>query len=134
MNRTKCKISRPVHVWTDLSLAENTRIAQNVKSPNMHTSQNIFLQLKIQVHDRSTAEHTWISPPCKFSHRVLYYFSSTYKSPQMSTSIHGKYIMNILLAYLQDLWLRRTRKEHNIKYPNLFPWSFSAKIHENHIL
>jgi hypothetical protein len=56
MNSTKCKISQPVHVWTDLSQAENTRIAQNVKSPNMHTSQNIFLQLKIHVHDRSRAK------------------------------------------------------------------------------
>jgi hypothetical protein len=76
----------------------------------MHTSQNIFLQLKIHVHDRSTAENPWISTKCKFSQRVLCYRSSTYKSPQMSKSIHGKYIMKIPLDYLQDLWLRNTQK------------------------
>jgi hypothetical protein len=43
-------------------------------------------------------------------------------------------IMNILLTYLHDLWLRSTRKKHNIEYPNLSSWSFSGKIHENHIL
>ena len=58
MYSTKCKISQPLHVSPDLSQAENARIAQNVKSPNLHTSQNIFLQLKIHVHDRSTAENT----------------------------------------------------------------------------
>jgi hypothetical protein len=88
MNNTKCKISQHVHVSPDLFQAENTRIAQNVKSPNLHTSQNIFLQLKMHVHDRSTAENTRISRKCKFSQRVLYYRPSTYKSPQMSTSIH----------------------------------------------
>ena len=133
-NNTKCKIAQSVHVSSDVSQAENTRIAQNVKSPNMHTSENIFLELKIHVHDRSTAANTWISTQCKFTHRVLYYRSLTYKSPQKSTSIHGKYIMKTILTYLQDLWLRSTRKEHNMEYPNLSPWSFSAKIHENHKL
>jgi hypothetical protein len=52
---------------------------------------------------------------CKFSHRVLYYRSSTYKSPQMSTFIHGKYRIKIIFTYLQDLWLRNTQKEPNIK-------------------
>ena len=134
MNSTKCKISQPVHVSHDLTSAENTRIAHNVKSPNLHTSQNIFLQLKMHVHDRSTSENTWISTQSKFSHRVLYYRSSTYKSPQMSTFIHGKYRIKIIFTYLQDLWLRNTQKEHNIKNQSVSMIALCQNTRKPHIV
>ena len=91
-NNTKCKIAQSVHVSSDVSQAENTRIAQNVKSPNMHTSENIFLELKIHVHDRSTTENTWINR--NHTKRALYKIPDSVSIIVLCQNTRKPYIVN----------------------------------------